>query len=121
MSEQTNPSTTTDTDPEVVVTEEDAEKRLIDALRGTDLERLVAQKEQGIVNPIILARALNVRPQMIYNYIREGRIASVTDNNTQKKVIPYSVALAFAQGYLNRKQLANLKVLQQLGNQSGVA
>jgi hypothetical protein len=98
----------------VLVTVDDADTKLHDSLRGSDLERLVQQKEQGVVNPIILARALGVRPQMIYNYIREGKIASVADNNTQKKVIPYSVALAFAQGYLDRKAQQSLKILRQL-------
>jgi hypothetical protein len=98
------------TEVEVLVTTEDAERQLL----GSGLERLLKQQEQGVVNPIMLAQAIGVKPQMIYNYIRAGRIASVTDNNTQKKTIAWSVAVAFAQQYLNRKAVKAAKVEREL-------
>jgi hypothetical protein len=65
--------------------------------------RFAAQATEEVVNPMVLADVLEVRPQMIYNYIRKGKIASVTSNNTQKKVIPLSAARVFARQYLQRK------------------
>jgi hypothetical protein len=101
---------TTEQEQEVLVTEQDAERQLL----GSGLDRLLKQQEQGVVNPIMLAQAIGVRPQMIYNYIRSGRIASVMDNNTQKKTIAWSVAVNFAQQYLNRKAVKAAKVEREL-------
>jgi hypothetical protein len=98
---------------QVLVTTEDAERQLL----GSGLDRLLKQQEQGVINPIMLAQAIGVRPQMIYNYIRQGRIASVTDNNTQKKTIAWSVAVDFAQKYLNRKAVKAAKVERELAGQ----
>jgi hypothetical protein len=100
------------TEVEVLVTTEDAERQLL----GSGLERLLKQQEQGVVNPIMLAQAIGVRPQMIYNYIRQGRIASVM-GNTQKKTIAWSVAVDFAQKYLNRKAVKQAKVERELQGQ----
>jgi hypothetical protein len=109
-----NTNDTTEETTEVLVSAEDAERQLL----GSGLDRLLKQKEQGVVNPIMLAQAIGVRPQMIYNYIRSGRIASVMDNNTQKKTIAWSVAVNFAQQYLNRKAVKAAKVEREL---SGVS
>jgi hypothetical protein len=76
MNKQTTTTTTTEAEVEettevlVLVTEQDAEKVLVES----GLDRLMKQREQGVVNPIMLAQAIGVRPQMIYNYIRSGRI-----------------------------------------------
>jgi hypothetical protein len=119
MNKQTTTTTTTEAEVEettevlVLVTEQDAEKVLVES----GLDRLMKQREQGVVNPIMLAQAIGVRPQMIYNYIRSGRIASVVDNNTQKKTIAWSVAVAFAQQYLNRKAVKAAKVERELAGQ----
>jgi hypothetical protein len=82
------------TEVEVLVTTEDAERQLL----GSGLERLLKQQEQGVVNPIMLAQAIGVRPQMIYNYIRQGRIASVM-GNTQKKTIAWNGDQQVTQGH----------------------
>jgi hypothetical protein len=115
MTKQTTTTTeeTTEQEVEVLVTTEDAERQLL----GSGLDRLLKQQEQGVVNPIMLAQAIGVKPQMIYNYIRAGRIASVVDNNTQKKTIAWSVAVDFAQQYLNRKAVKAAKVERELAGQ----
>jgi hypothetical protein len=84
---------------EMLITKEEVEAQLM----SSGLERLFAQQSEGIVNPIVLAKALGVKPQMIYNYIKNGKITAVKQNNTQKLVISWSEAIDFAQRYLNRK------------------
>lgn len=116
MPEDTTASETADAE---LVSTDDAAKALEAGVKGHDLERLVAQREAGVVNPIVLARALGVRPQMIYNYIREGRngLVGVRENDTQKIVIDWDVAIGFAQRYLNRKAQAELKKQLELAGQ----
>jgi hypothetical protein len=65
--------------------------------------RFQMQASEGIVNPMVLADVLEVRPQMIYGYIRKGKIPTVSYNNTQKKVIPLTAARDFARLYLQGK------------------
>jgi hypothetical protein len=84
-------------------------KANIEALRQRMLEadtkqRLRIQLEEwNVISPMVLAEFLGVRPQFIYGYIREGRIPSVRDNNTQKLYIEEDAALVFAHNYLERK------------------
>lgn len=94
-------------------------------------KRYEEQKQQGIVNPIVFAQLLSigagkeVKPQMIYNYLRKGKFAngadtgtdtdntdtdggtpgtpSISTNSTQKKVISLEAANAFAQSYVSNK------------------
>jgi hypothetical protein len=73
-------------------------------------DRFEEQSAQGIVNPIVLAELMGVRPQMLYQYISKGKLPvlegheqPVGTNSTQKKVIDLAVANAFAEGYLSRK------------------
>ena len=46
---------------------------------------------------------------MVYNAIRNGRLASVEHNNTQKIVIPLDEAVAFASRYFTNKERKALK------------
>lgn len=73
----------------------------------------------GFVKPMALAKAANVRPQMVYNYINKGvrgldaaqrldpeKLEAgevVTDDESGKLFIPLEVAEAFVQGYLADK------------------
>lgn len=95
-----------------LVTIEDVTKTFTE--KAETLPRLADQMAEQVVNPIVLAKVLGVKPQMIYNYIRNGRINAVEHNNTQKKVIPLADALAFARRYLDRKARQALKVEEQL-------
>ena len=71
--------------------------------------RYNAQAQQGLINPIVLAQLLEVRPQQIYGLIRKGKMATTGDadpfgiNSTQKITISLAVANAYAQGYVGRK------------------
>jgi hypothetical protein len=67
--------------------------------RGTD--RFLEQVENGFVNPIEFARALDVKPQMIYNYITKGKITTIM-SSTQKKQIVLQDAVEFAKQYMQR-------------------
>jgi hypothetical protein len=102
---------TQDTQEQVVVAKgEDIELGLDevkDMLLKSDgaSERFKAMVEAGVVNPIELAKAMDVRPQMLYNYIRNGRLQARLTADTQKFVIDLDVALKFAQRYIG-KQLA---------------
>jgi hypothetical protein len=65
---------------ELLASEEDA----LELLREKGSPRLQEQLEHGVVTPIELANAVGKRPQMIYNYIRAGRIAAHRNDETQK-------------------------------------
>jgi hypothetical protein len=74
------------------------------ALKKQDEERLLTQLQQGVVNPIMLARYVNVQPQMIYAAIRDGKLLAAKENNTQKLFITTGDALRWAAKYLTGKQ-----------------
>jgi len=67
------------------------------------VDRFGKQAENDVINPIVLATLVGCRPQMVYNYIRKGKIAGAKDNNTQKLVIPLQAAQAWADSYLRGK------------------
>jgi type IV secretory pathway VirJ component len=81
---------------------------------GAKDERFAKQAEQEVVNPIVLAGLIGCRPQMVYSYIRKGRIAGVKDNNTQKLVIPLAEAQRWANEYLQRKALKAIRIKDEL-------
>ena len=69
--------------------------------------RFHTQAKEGLVNPIVLASLLNVRPQMIYGYIRKGRFTqegASSINNTQKITLRLDEASQFALSYISRKE-----------------
>jgi hypothetical protein len=78
-----------------------------------DIERMQEQLEHGVINPILLARYIGVRPQMIYQAIRDGKLTAVDFNNTQKKFIRLAEAISYASRYLNRKQQRDLEKLRE--------
>lgn len=73
-------------------------------LKDNASPRLKVQIETGVVTPIAYAEVLDVRPQMIYGYIRTGRIAARKTPDTQKLVIDFNVAVDFAAKYLTDRQ-----------------
>jgi hypothetical protein len=105
--------TTTDinTDEAATEVEETTAEKLVRQLREKyQGERIAVQYEQGVINPIELAKLMGVRPQMVYQDIRSGRLSATKHNNTQKLVIERSVAIAYASAYLDRKAV---RLLQQ--------
>lgn len=99
---------------EMLISKEETEQRLLES----GVERLFAQQSEGIVNPIVLAKCLGVKPQMIYNYIRNGKIPSKQTNNTQKLVILWDDAVDFSQRYFNRKLTRQAKIDAELAAES---
>jgi hypothetical protein len=97
----------------VLVTVEDVAKLMSES---TD-PRLQEQLAQSIVNPIVLAKMLGVKPQQIYNRIRAGKIATVTQNSTQKIVIPIAEAQRFAANYMDRKARSQAKLEAELAGE----
>lgn len=79
-------------------------------------ERYESQKANGVINPIVLATLLGVKPQMIYNYIRKGKFSEVTveNNSTQKRVLHYGEANTWAATYLERKATRQAKIEAEL-------
>jgi hypothetical protein len=83
--------------------------QLADALPKGDKNRgrYNEQKAEGVVNPIVLAALLGVRPQMIYQYLSKGKFtedeSTISQNSTQKKVIKLDEANTWAAGYTERK------------------
>jgi hypothetical protein len=69
-----------------------------------DVIRLEEQLEEGVINPIILARILGIRPQAVYGAIRDGKIAVLPKNDTQKYRIQTEEAVRWASQYLTRKE-----------------
>ncbi len=61
-------------------------------------------KDVKYISPYRLGILMNVRPQMIYNYIRNGYI-SATKSDTDKLRISQSEAIRFATKYLSKKEL----------------
>ena len=95
---------------EAEVSVEETEERLLAA--GS--ERLHTQYELDVVNPIELAKALGIRPQQVYNYIRNGRLESVRLNSTQKIVIPWVYAVEFAQQRYSKSLRKSLRIEAEL-------
>ncbi len=70
----------------------------------TRLESVTEELEDiKFVSPYKLGKLLNVRPQMIYNYIRNGYIVS-TEGDTGKKRISQKEAIRFSTKYLTKKE-----------------
>jgi hypothetical protein len=88
-------------------------KQLVDELKDKhyralvnedDRKRLDEQLSKGVINPIMLARYLGIQPQMVYGAIRDGKLSSVKENNTQKLFVTKGDALRWAAKYLTGKQ-----------------
>jgi hypothetical protein len=81
-------------------------------------KRFAEQAAEGVVNPIVLAQLVGVRPQMVYNYISKGKFSQAEDafgtNNTGKKVINLDEANTWAQGYLDRKVTRETKEAEKV-------
>jgi hypothetical protein len=56
--------------------------------------RLRTQMDEGVINPIMLAKFIGVIPQMMYNYVASKRIPAHY-NNTGKLVIDLDDAVEF--------------------------
>ena len=103
---------TVDTTPEVQVP-------TLDELATTNkVERFERQAAEDVVNPIVLANLVGCRAQMVYNYIRKGKIAGVKDNNTQKIVIPLDEAQRWATEYLTKKGEKQLRIAKELAGET---
>jgi hypothetical protein len=80
--------------------------------------RFAEQAAEGVVNPIVLAKLVGVRPQMVYNYLAKGKFTEVEGavgtNSTQKKVIQLDEANTWAQGYIDRKVTRETKEAEKV-------
>lgn len=76
--------------------------------------RLKAQIENGVVNPIELARAIGIKPQMVYNYIRNGKLLVRSSLETQKMVIPLDSALDFVSRRMDKDVAKKVKIQKEL-------
>lgn len=89
------------------MTREEAEQVLLSSKNP----RMKEQYALGVISPIVLANAVGIRPQMVYNYIRQGKIRTledsphegVTTNSTQHIVIDWEVAVLWVQKFVGRK------------------
>jgi uncharacterized membrane protein len=108
------PTPVTEAEQVVEATKVLLEFPLQDLATNVQNTRFEAQAAEEVVNPIVLAELLGCRPQMIYNYIRKGKIQAVQHNNTQKLVITLDEAQRFANEYLTRKAMKAIKVKEEL-------
>jgi 3-deoxy-D-arabino-heptulosonate 7-phosphate (DAHP) synthase len=97
---------------ERMVTVEDALKGLQESKNA----RLQTQLSENVVNPIELAKHLEVKPQMVYNYIRSGRIPSRL-NDTQHFVVSVEDACEFISLYLSKKAAKAAQVEAELNGE----
>jgi hypothetical protein len=95
--------------PVAPITEADA----MAFLESNGSDRLKAMKVDSIVAPIELARALGVKPQMIFQYIRSGKIEHRL-SETKTKLIPWDVAVAFVQARLQKEADKQAQIDDQL-------
>jgi hypothetical protein len=114
----TRTATAVDESEETVTVETEAELVSLEDVEAlmaeSKLERLHEQRANGVVNPIVLAQFLGVKPQMIYNYITNGHIKAAKVNSTGKKVIDLDEATAFARKYLDGKARKQAKIEAEL-------
>lgn len=103
--------------------------QLAEALSTSDpntYRRFVEQHEQGVINPIVLAKVMGIRPQMVYNYISKGKFSVVDEsgelvashakqNSTQKKVLDFEEANTWATQYFERKVERETKAAELAG------
>jgi hypothetical protein len=96
--------------------QETTAQRLVRELREANVEssRIALQFSQGVINPMELAKFLGIRPQQVYQAIRDGKLSAVKQNNTQKLVIENSEAIRYAATYLDRKAQRLLQQAQEL-------
>jgi hypothetical protein len=67
------------------------------------LQGVVLHGERECVKPIPFASQLGIRPQMVYNYLRKGKLQGVTEPATGKILVDADSARAFATSYLTKK------------------
>jgi hypothetical protein len=78
---------------------------LVGKTAADDRKRLSVQIDEGVINPIMLARLLGIVPQQVYQAIAKGKLPAMTDNDTQKRRIKFDDAVRWAANYLDRKDL----------------
>jgi hypothetical protein len=78
-------------------------------------DRLRKQALTGWVTPIEFAKALDVKPQYIYNTIRRGALAHKVTEDTQKIVVPLDAAIEFAERRWTAEERAHNEIESQLG------
>jgi hypothetical protein len=100
----TNESTEVEETEEVLVTSEMVMQQLQE-VEG----RTAMQLQQGVINPIMLARFIGCRPQQVYGDIRSGRLVGVKDNNTQKLYVEIHQAVEYAAKRLDRRARAQVR------------
>lgn len=102
----------------VNTTNQTALEQLAEHANAKTKARFAEQAANGVVNPIVLADLLDVRPQMIYNYIAKGKFSqeegAVGSNNTQKKFILLDEANTWAASYLAKRQAKEDKIEAEL-------
>ena len=60
-------------------------------------------KAYAHLSPYRLGKLMQIRPQMVYNYIRHGYIKA-TANSTGKMQVSQAEAIRFATKYLSKKE-----------------
>jgi hypothetical protein len=83
--------------------------------------RFPKQAAEEVVSPIVLAELVGCRPQMVYNYIRAGKLDHKITDDTQKIVIPLDKAQAWATAYLTRKGEKLVQIKAELEAKADVA
>lgn len=69
--------------------------------------------DHSLVTPVELAKARRISPQVIYNYIRSGRIG-VEYNSSGKKVILTDELFRYLQKFLDKEQAKQDRLEREL-------
>jgi hypothetical protein len=94
------------------MTTESTTKRLL-AVKNP---RVKVMHEQGLMAPIDLAKAMEVRPQMIYNRIRDNKLPAHF-NTTGKYQLRFDDAVDFADAYFTRAAEKKAKIDAELAGE----
>jgi hypothetical protein len=92
------------------VTDDDVSLWLSEWTGAGVCERLA---EYGVMTPRELAHACRIRPQVIYNYLKQGRIGYEL-NSSGKKVIPQAEVYRYLRARLNKEQRKQDRIEREL-------
>jgi hypothetical protein len=98
-----------------------AAQQLNEQQRGVFVE----MNSRGLIKPIILAKCLGIKPQVIYSYLRNNkadgtpRLESVISDSGQK-VIPWSAAVGFVASRMSREAAKQEQIERELRGEGDV-
>lgn len=66
-----------------------------------------------VVTPLEIAKARDIKPQVIYNYLRQGRIGYEL-NSSNKRVVTKAELFKYLENYLSKEQARQERLEREL-------